>query len=295
MNKKISIIGGDLRIVKLIELLKKENFTISTLGLEKSNDVIEEYKIDTLKSCIKESKIILSSMPLTKDGEYINSPFSNQNIKIIDLLDKIKLYCKDSTFVAGAIPERIVDYAKSINVKIIDLLNDETLTIMNAIPSAEGAIQIAMELSDKTIHGANILVMGFGRIGKILTKMLHGIGANVYCEARKEQDLAWIQAYGYNSIDLKYLDEYLGKFDFIFNTIPFCILKRPQLQQIKKDCLIIDLASKPGGLDFETAQEIGIKVNWALGLPRKGCPTNSCTIYKRINNKNLIMNRRMKK
>ena len=102
--------------------------------------------------------------------------------------------------------------------------------------SAEGAIQVAMEQSLKTIHGSNSLVMGFGRIGKILSKMLNGIGAKVYCEARKSTDLAWIEAYGFNSINLKDIEDYLPKFDFIFNTIPVMILDKTRLEKVKKDC-----------------------------------------------------------
>ena len=83
-----------------------------------------------------------------------------------------------------------------------------------------------MEQTLKTIHGSNILVMGFGRIGKILAKMLHGIGANVYCEARKDSDIAWIEAYGYKKIHLRNLKENVDKFDIIINTIPSMILYR---------------------------------------------------------------------
>ena len=105
--------------------------------------------------------------------------------------------------------------------------------------------------------------------------MLNGIGSKVYCEARKPQDIAWIEAYGYNAIQLGNLDENLNKFDFIFNTIPYVILNKPQLDLLNPNCIIIDLASKPGGIDFEYAKNIGIKTNWALGLPRKSGAGNS--------------------
>ena len=84
--------------------------------------------------------------------------------------------------------------------------------------------------------------------------MLHGIGAHVYVEARKEEDLSWINAYGYNGINLNELDESLDNYDFIFNTIPHLILDRNRLIKLKSNCVIIDLASKPGGEDFENAR-----------------------------------------
>ena len=154
------------------------------------------------------------------------------------------------------------------------------MTILNAISTAEGAIQIIMEQTLKTIHGSNILVMGFGRIGKILAKMLHGIGANVYCEARKDSDIAWIEAYGYKKIHLRNLKENVDKFDIIINTIPSMILDRVYLTKINKDCLILDLASDPGGVDREYAKENGIKVIWALSLPGKVAPVTSAEYIK---------------
>ena len=153
---------------------------------------------------------------------------------------------------------------------------------MNAIPTAEGAIQIAMEKSIKTLHNSNALVLGFGRIGKILSKMLNGIGANVFCEARKNSDLAKIKSYRYNEIDLVNLKTYLNKFDYIFNTIPHIILDKEELDIIKKDCIIIDLASYPGGVNFEYAEKIGLNASLELGLPGKVAPKTAAKYIKEI-------------
>lgn len=131
---------------------------------------------------------------------------------------------------------------------------------------------LAMEKSRITLNNSNCLILGFGRIGKILSKMLSGIGANVYCEARKNSDIAWIKSFGYTPINLEDLDEYLYKFDFIFNTIPHLILDAKRLELINKECLLIDLASKPGGIDFQKANEMGLQTEWALALPGKVAP-----------------------
>ena len=152
--------------------------------------------------------------------------------------------------------------------------------VLNAISTAEGAIQIAMEETIRTIHGSNVLIMGFGRIGKILAKELQGLGANVYCEARKNEDLAWIKAYGYNAIHLNELDNYLNDFHIIINTIPNLVLDEKKLNLLNKDCLIIDLASNPGGLDRDNAKKIGIKTIWALSLPGKVAPLTSAEFIK---------------
>lgn len=137
-----------------------------------------------------------------------------------------------------------------------------------------------MEMTDFTLHGSNVLVMGFGKIGKILSKMLSGIGAKVYCEARKEKDIAMIRAMGYNYVRLNDLDEVLPKMDVIFNTIPFVILDSDKLDLLKKECNVIDLASSPGGIDFVSAKEKGINVVWALALPSKIAPLSAANYIK---------------
>ena len=161
-----------------------------------------------------------------------------------------------------------------------DFLDDEDFAIYNSIPTAEGAIEIAMRETKMTINSSNCLVLGYGRIGKVLAKMLTGIGAKVYCEARKNEDIAWIKAYGYEPIHLNDLDGTLSKFDIIINTIPFQILDENRLDMLKKDVVIIDLASNPGGVDRKAAREKNIKVIWALSLPAKVAPLTSAEFIK---------------
>ena len=162
-------------------------------------------------------------------------------------------------------------------------MQNEPLTIANAISTAEGALQIAMEETDITIHNSKILILGFGRIGKILAKDLSVLGAEVTCEARKEEDIAWIKAYGYELLTLNELNkncDVLDKFDIIFNTIPHLILDEEKLKKVNKNALIIDLASKPGGVDFEMCGKLKIKNKWALALPGKVAPVTSAKHIK---------------
>ena len=275
MIKKISIIGGDLRIAKLADMLLEEGVEVFTYGLE-NYEGGEFYKCGTLEEVANASDVILGPVPFSSNGEHINSPFSKEKIKIINLFDIIK----EKTLIAGSIKAQILSAAEEKNIKIIDILKREELSVLNAISTAEGAIKIAIEETPKTIHGSNILVMGFGRIGKILAKMLDGMGAHVSCEARKNSDLAWIKAYGYNAIPLKDLNENLNKYDIIINTIPYIIIDKSNIDNIKQDCLIIDLASNPGGVDKEAIKEKNIRYILALSLPGKIAPVTSAEFIK---------------
>ena len=217
---------------------------------------------------------IIAPTPFSKDGVNV----TGTDIKCEEILQ----WCENKILFSGAIPKAVKEQLDKENIKYYDLMEYDELAILNAIPTAEGAIKIAMEKTDITLCGADILVLGFGRIGKVLSKMLLGIGANVYCEARKTKDLAQIKSMGYNDVDLKDLDNYLSKFDYIFNTVPYMILDKTRLDLVKKDVCIIDLASKPGGVDFEYAKEININASLELALPAKIAPKSSAIYFKQI-------------
>lgn len=272
--KNISIIGGDLRIVKLADMLKTDGYQVYTYGLEEAHINSEIEKCSSIKEVTSKSDIIVSSIPLSSDGININTPFSKNKIAISEVAN----YVKGKTFIAGRIEEKL--YKTFSETKVIDLLKREELTVLNTISTAEGAIQIAMEESTKTLHGSKILVMGFGRVSKILSNMLKGIGAEVYCETRTTVNCAWIKAYGYKPILLDELDNNLEQFDIIINTIPHVILDGEKLKLLKRDCLIIDIASNPGGVDRKVAKELGIKLIWALSLPGRVAPITSAEFIK---------------
>lgn len=272
--KNISIIGGDLRIVKLADMLKTDGYDVYTYGLEQARINSDIQKCTSIEEVVSKSDIIVSSIPLSSDGVNINTPFSKSKIDISEVAKNVR----GKTFIAGRIEEEL--YQKFSDTKVIDLLKREELTVLNTISTAEGAIQIAMEESTKTLHGSKILVMGFGRVSKILSNMLKGIGAEVYCETRTTVNCAWIKAYGYKPILLDELDATLEQFDIIINTIPHVILDKEKLKLLKSDCIIIDIASNPGGVDRNAAKELGVKLIWALSLPGRVAPITSAEFIK---------------
>ncbi len=275
MVKNVAVIGGDLRIVKLVGMLEKENYIVKTYALERATEIAHS-KCETIEECINEADIVIGPLPLSSNGEYINTPFSDKKITIDELINSIE----GKTFIAGSIKQEIYEKANEKNIKMLDIVKREELAVLNAISTAEGALQIAINETPKNLHGNNVLVLGFGRIGKVLSKMLDGIGAKVACEARKTTDLAWIKAYGYEPINLIELKDKIENYDIIINTIPFVVLDKEMLQKVKKDALIIDLASNPGGVDRKAVKELGIKFNWALSLPGKVSPVTSAEFMK---------------
>lgn len=275
MINKISIIGGDLRIVKLSEMLIEEGVEVFSYGLEKS-EIVDLNKCNSLEETVEKTNTVLGPIPFSSNGKTINTPFSDKKILVEEFLNCIS----GKTLIAGAVKSEIYDICSEKNIKVIDILKREELAVLNAVSTAEGTIKIAIEETLKNLHGSNILVMGFGRVGKILSNMLKGLGAKVACEARKNSDLAWIKAYGYEPIPISNLKENLSRFDVIINTIPYIILDKENLENVNKEALVIDLASNPGGVDREAIKQMQIKFIWALSLPGKVAPVTSAEFIK---------------
>ena len=276
-QKKFTVIGGDLRNLILANLLVKEYHKVEIFGFKNSSFDTELIEKQGIEEAIHNSDVVIGPLPCSNDNETLNAPFHPGRIYINDVFKQLK---KSQIFLGGHISEKLLHLSEINNVYTIDYLKREEMAVLNAIPTSEGAIQIAMEELPITLHGCKSMILGFGRIGKTLAKMLTGLGCKVYVEARKYSDIAWIKNYGYIPVHIEQLEDYLNGMEVVFNTIPNIILDSKQLKNINKECLIIDLASKPGGVDLEQAKTMGLKTIWALSLPGKVAPLTAAQAIK---------------
>lgn len=274
MFESISVIGGDMRQLTLARELKSAGYCVSLYGFDTE---CTEFIPQPPLSAVLDADIIVLPVPVSFDGKTVNMPFSHEKLALEILLENIN---PSSLVFGGRIQKEAAALLEKRRIAFRDYMTREELAIRNAVPTAEGAVEIAMSELPITLNGSKCLVLGYGKIGKILSKMLMGIGAQTYVEARKYADLAMIESHGCESVPLCELKNRICEFDVIFNTVPAVILTENILQNINKDALVIDLASKPGGVDFEAANRLGIKVIWALSLPGKVAPVTSGIIIK---------------
>lgn len=267
MSKVFSIIGGDLRQLTLASLLEEDNYKVTIFGFDSGIATGSLQKARSLKEAMKADFIILP-LPVTQDNQTLNAPFSKESIALHELEE----YANENTIILGG--------KNSCMKNVYDYFEREELSVANAIPTAEGAIEIALSETAHTLFGSRCLVIGYGRCGKILADRLKALGCRVSVSARKHSDFAWIDAFGFDVLDSRNLNGKLSEFDVIFNTVPTMLLDDTLLGQIEKDTLIIDLASKPGGVDFSLAKKLGLRVIWALSLPGKCAPISSGKIIK---------------
>ena len=280
MSTNFAVIGGDLRIIKLVKMLAEEGNKVYTFGLEKAEElknlenIIFSEKLS--KAIPQDVEVVIGPIPFSSNGVNINAPFSNNEISVRELIH----YLNAKILIAGSIMPDVYNMANDEYVEIIDIMKREELAVLNTVATAEGAIEIAIANTNKIIHGSKVLILGFGRIGKVLARKMSGLSAKVTCAARKEEDLAWIRAYGHNETNINVLGENLAEFDIIVNTVPHLILNKERLQYVKDECLLIDLASNPGGIDKKEAKERNLKLIWALALPGKVAPITTAEFIK---------------
>lgn len=276
MFRTVSVIGGDLRQLTIAGMLAADGYDVIIYGFDRDIKTDDLKHADTLSAAL-DSEIIILPVPVTFDNIKVNMPFSDEVLTLKSLTDGINPL---SIVFGGRISRSLSSELESRGIMHRDYMKRDELAIRNAVPTAEGAIEIAISETPITLHGSKCLVMGYGKVGKVLARFLDGLGANTYVEARKYADLALIESHGCIPLTMKEAKTRINEFDVIFNTIPALVLTKDVLSGVNQNSLIIDLASKPGGVDFESARELGVKVIWALSLPGKVAPVTAGIIIK---------------
>lgn len=270
-----ALAGGDVRQAYLGELLEAGGARVQTIGLERSGTQLEA---GDMRSVFAEADVILLPMPVLAARGRLNTPLANAPYKLTDILDAIPA---GKPVFGGSVPQMVRDMAARRGIVVQDYLEREELALLNAIPTAEGAIQIAMEELPVTVHGLSVLIIGAGRIGMALAPRLRGLGAYVTVSARKYDDFARIRSDGYAYLDTRKLAGKLHPFGLIVNTVPSPVLTRRVLANCSSETLVIDLASGKGGV-ADDAKDI-CRVIHALSLPGRVAPRSAAAaIYDTI-------------
>lgn len=277
---RLAVIGGDDREIYLIPELQRLGAYIIGVGIEKSplGNSIEH--AESLQDAMQKVDALLFPMFGTDERGFVKAKYSNHPII---LNDEVLEFLPEGVpiFIGWARPS-LKEAAQSRNITLIPINNRDDLAILNSIPSAEGAIQMAMEATNITIHSSRSFVLGLGRTGMTLINMLKGIGARVTVVARKSADFARATEMGVKVIDFSQLETEISSADIVFNTVPALVLNRNILEEMPREAVIVDLASIPGGTDFEYAKKLGIKAQLAPGLPGIVAPKTAGRILAKI-------------
>ena len=277
---RLAVIGGDDRELYLIPELQKQGAYIVGVGFENASPISGMTLAPSLKDVVGKVDVLLFPMFGTDERGVVKAKYSDQPIVLTkEVLQAIPARVP---LIIGFARPALKSVAEKMGIQLVETRSLNEITILNSIPSAEGAIQMAMEATPITIHGSESIVLGLGRCGWTLARMLKGIGAHVTGVARKPSDLARAVEMGLQAIHFSDLEDKIGGAEIIFNTVPHLILDREMLEKVARDAVIVDVASIPGGTDFEYAQMLGIKALLAPGLPGIVAPKTAGRILAQI-------------
>ena len=180
--------------------------------------------------------------------------------------------------VCGIMDEKLETYAAEKVWMLYRPLKDEEYLLENAKLTAEGAVFTAMNKLSIAVQEAECLVIGYGRIGKELTRLLRGLGAHVTVAARRPESR---EEAGNDSVPISKIQSVIKKTDLILNTVPYPILSESSLLLIKNTAFLFDLASKPYGFDMEAARRLGVHAYLESGIPGRYCPASAASALLR--------------
>ena len=261
MQKYFVIIGGDTRLKYLKESLEDKNIAVDRIFGDIQEDNVSAF------NKISSADVIVFPVPISQDKLHVFAPGYDKKILIEDIVRHIS----PTAYIFGGGAHPVFENQK----RYINLLEDEVMTLKNAMATAEAALSIIISRSEKTVAGSKITVLGFGRIGKIICRYLAPLNAEITVCARKSIARAEAEIMGYQTTDFESFSNALNSSDIIINTVPFPVITKKEMLCLKGNVFILDLASKPGGIDFSTAKMLGINYTHALSLPGKYSPKSA--------------------
>lgn len=264
---EVAFVGGDARQLEVIDKLSQMDASITLIGfdnLQQSFNGVHKLMDLTEEAFVGKDIVILPPVG-TDDMGRVDSIFSTKELVLTDhIIAALPSHAKVYT---GMAKKFLKQLCEGHGVQVIELFERDDVAIYNSIPTAEGAIMLAIQNTDITIHGSQSMVLGFGRTGFTMARTLKGLGACVKVGVRRPEHYARVWEMGFKPFYIKDLFEQVANIDLLFNTIPTMIVTAQVITNIPHRAVIIDLASRPGGTDFRFAEKRGVKAMLAPGLP----------------------------
>lgn len=269
MNRKdkFLIIGGDNRQLYMADYLESKGYEVSVYALQEKNRTC----CQNLKKELEISRFIILPLPLTKDGRHIHT--SNEFKITVD--EVVSLFSDSHIVFAGMISKPMENKLKNKTANVFDYFKREEVIVRNTVPTVQGILKVIFDNVNYTVNSSKCAVFGYGRVASLITDVLNFLGADVTVCARRYSDLAKAEIKGAKSSLIKDFSKIANEFQIIINTVPSVILNDDILKKARQDCLIIDVASAPYGVDFAAADKLGINAILCPSLPGKVAPVTA--------------------
>lgn len=274
MRVKVAVIGGDRRAVLLAGLLLRDGERLQSFALERAELPEEIPRAEHLQAALYGADAVILPLPVEKGG-LLNAPYARLPCRTEEVMDA--LWPGQIVF-GGLFSERLRQQAVSQGLLPVDWMRRPGFVIGNAALTAEGAVGLLLQESERSLCGSSVLVSGFGRIGRLLAVKLKALGAAVTVAARREESRAEAEALGYTALPF---DTLSGGFDYVVNTVPERVLGEAFLCCLPETALLLELASAPGGYDRNLAENLGLRCLAAPGLPGRSAPQSAAELLRR--------------
>jgi dipicolinate synthase subunit A len=277
---RATFIGGDARQLEVIKKFIELDASVTLVGFDNlASNFNGASKKNLNLDILQETDALILPIVGTDDEGFVEGIFRSKPIQLTEkhfeaMNDNIAIY-------TGMAKPYLKDLCQGHNRRLVEILDRDDVAIYNSIPTMEGALMMAIQNTDITIHGSTCIVLGLGRTGMTLARALHALGAHVRVGARRPEHLARIYEMGLTPFELTDLAEQVDDVDIIYNTIPKMVVTAQIIARMPQHALILDLASKPGGTDFRYAEKRGIKALLAPGLPGIVAPKTAGQIIAR--------------
>ena len=261
----IAVLGGDGRDLEITRLAVLAGAQVRACGLPA--DAVRKVgavPAATIADAVHEADVVLCPVPLPAADGRLFTPLTGE--ALIPNTDTLQGLRRGAILITGRASAQMRDAAQALGLRLREYEQDEELMLLRAPAVAEGAIRLAVEHTDVTLHHNRCMVVGFGKIGPTLAAMLVGLGARVTVAARNPVQLARAWAMGCETITVSALAEHIRGMTVVFNTAPARVFSREILERMDPATLLIDVAAPPGGVDLDAAREVGVRALWGRGL-----------------------------
>ncbi len=289
--KTVSVIGGDTRQIYTAQRLEEYGFEVRLFGLEHygSSPLLPPYAESLERALLSDAAVL--PLPCSKNGKSLNAPFAAQEISLREITD----LSADTVIFTGMSAESFSKALSANGATVFDYFRNESLTVKNALLTAEGILGIILERTPVTVWRMNTAVTGYGRVGYFISRALKSLGANVTVYARNAAQLAKAETAGLRTARIDRLPEQAHIYDVIINTVPAPVVTPAAVENTRRGCLLIETASAPFGIDFEACKTHGRELVKAFSLPGKTAPKTAGiliadTVFGMMKEANLLWN-----
>ena len=260
----VAVVGGDRRMLEHMRQARFAGATVRHFGCAPgAAEAAGAPESSSLAEAIKGARLISAPIPGLGNDNSLYAP--SAKVKLFTTSEVLRGAAPAAMMFMGRANAQIQEWARGTNVTPIGYGDDDPLAVMHAVPTAEGAIKVAIENTEETLLGLPTLCIGLGRVGMSVAQAFVAMQAAVTLAARHPSQLARAWAMGTTAMHLRELPGGIGRFPLIVSSASGMVLTRDLLERTRTDVLIIDLCSPPGSVDFPAAEQLGRKVIWARG------------------------------